>query len=127
MRRSTSAATRGQADDLDLLFEALANRHRREIVRAVGLQPHSISRLAQMRDLSLPAIHKHVTVLEDAGLVARRKIGRTNFLTLDRTSLAGVQDWLNQFHTYWGTQQETLDNYEAFLTRSPTTTDEETS
>jgi DNA-binding transcriptional ArsR family regulator len=115
------------ADSLDPVFEALASRHRREIVRAVALQPHSISQLAQMRGLSLPAIHKHIAVLEDAGLVTRRKVGRTNFLTLDRTPLAGVQDWLRQFHTYWGTSQATLENYETFLTRSPTTTDEETS
>jgi len=127
MRRSTGTATGSRADDLDLVFEALASRHRREIVREVGLQPQSISHLAVMRDLSLPAIHKHIAVLEDAGLVTRRKVGRTNFLTLDRTSLAGLQGWLSQFHTYWGTQQETLDNYESFLTRSQTTTDEEKS
>lgn len=127
MRQITGSATPDLADDLDPLFEALANRHRREIVRAVGLQPQSISQLAQMRDLSLPAIHKHITVLEGAGLVTRRKLGRTNFLTLDRTSLSGLQNWLDQFHTYWGTEQATLANYEAFLTRSPTTTDEETS
>lgn len=127
MLRSTGTSTDSYADEMDLVFEALANRHRREIVRALGLQPNSISHLALMRGLSLPAIHKHIAVLEDAGLVTRRKVGRTNFLTLDRTSLAGLQGWLSQFHTYWGTQQETLDNYESFLTRSPTTTDEETS
>jgi DNA-binding transcriptional ArsR family regulator len=113
-------------DSLDPVFEALASRHRREIVRAVALQPLSISHLAQMRELSLPAIHKHIAVLEDSGLVTRRKIGRTNFLTLDRAPLAGVQEWLSQFHTYWGSSQATLENYETFLTRSPTTTDEET-
>ncbi len=46
------------ADGLDGLFGALANGHRREMVRLLGLQPHSISRLADIRGLSLPAINK---------------------------------------------------------------------
>jgi predicted transcriptional regulator len=50
--------------NLDLLFGALANEHRREIIYSLGLQPSSISRLASLRGLSLPAIHKHITVLE---------------------------------------------------------------
>jgi DNA-binding transcriptional ArsR family regulator len=103
--------------DLDRVFEALANAHRREIIYVLGLQPYSIHHLAGMRGLSLPAIHKHIKILESAGMVNRRKIGRTNFLTLDRESLRGLQDWLGQYHAYWGTDKETLENYEAFLSR----------
>src|SRR5437870_7230462 len=101
--------------DLDRVFEALANAHRREIVYLLGLQPYSIHHLAKMRGLSLPAIHKHIKILESAGMVKRRKIGRTNFLTLDRESLRSLQDWLGEYHAYWGTEQETLENYEASL------------
>lgn len=89
-----------ESKDLDAIFEALANKHRRAIVYAVGLQPHSITQLAGMRDLSLPAIHKHIKILESAGLVVRRKMGRTNFLTLDPRSVQVLQDWLQQYHTY---------------------------
>jgi len=102
-------------DDLDRLFGALANRHRREMVHLLGLQPWSISRLAASRGLSLPAINKHVGVLEKAGLVRRRKLGRTTFLTLDRGSILTVQAWLGQYHAYWGTDKESLENYELFL------------
>ena len=102
---------------LDRVFEALANAHRREIVYVLGLQPYSIHHLAELRGLSLPAIHKHIKMLESAGVVQRRKIGRTNFLTLDRESLRSLQDWLGQYHAYWGTEKETLENYEAFLSR----------
>jgi DNA-binding transcriptional ArsR family regulator len=80
--------------DVDNVFEALANKHRREIIYLVSLQPCSISKLAFLRNLSLPAIHKHIEMLENAGMVTRRKIGQTNFLTLNRTSLRGLQDWL---------------------------------
>ena len=102
-------------DDLDRLFAALANPHRREMVQLLGLQPYSISRLAKIRGLSLPAINRHVGVLVGAGLVRRRKVGRTTFLTLDRASIRSLQAWLGRYHAYWGTEKETLENYEPFL------------
>ena len=103
--------------DLDILFEALANKHRREIIYVLSLQPASISQLASMRGLSLPAIHKHIKILEDADMVIRKKIGRTNFLSLNRNGLLALQDWLMQYHTYWGSNDETLDNYAQYLSR----------
>ncbi len=101
--------------DLDTLMTALANEHRREIVRFLGLQPASISRLAELRGLSLPAIHKHIKVLEQAGLVDRRKLGRTTFLALRRRALGVAWEWMGQFHPYWGNDRETLDNYAQYL------------
>ena len=103
------------SQNLDKIFEALANKHRREIVYFLGLQPYSISQLASMRHLSLPAIHKHIKILENAGLVLRKKTGQTNFLTLNRQSLRGLQDWLMQYHPYWGNDKETLANYYKYL------------
>lgn len=85
--------------DLDNVFEALAHKHRREIVYVLSLGPCSISKLAFLRNLSLPAIHKHIEVLEKAGLVTRRKIGQTNFLTLNPQALSGLQDWLIRINT----------------------------
>ena len=102
-------------NDLDRVFEALANGHRREIIYLLGLQPYSIHHLAEIRGLSLPAIHKHIRLLENAGIVRRRKIGRTNFLTLNRSAIRTLQDWLGQYHAYWGSEEETLENYEEFL------------
>lgn len=104
-------------DDLDATFNALANEHRRQMIHALALHPWSIGDLAEQRDLSLPAIHKHVKVLEGAGLIRRRKHGRTNFLALRRGALAGLQGWAGEFHTYWGNDEESLDNYVEFLGR----------
>lgn len=120
--RSEEAASRG---DLDRLFAALGNRHRREIVHLLGLQPSPISRLAAARRLSLPAMTKHVHVLEAAGLVTRRKVGRTTFLALERAAILELQAWLLQFHAYWGTGKETLANYERPLTGASTTEEED--
>ncbi len=102
--------------DLDMIFEALASKHRREILYALGLQPHSISQLASQQNLSLPAIHKHIKILEHAGMILRKKMKQTNFLALNKESLRGLQDWLMQFHTYWGSNMETLENYTEYLT-----------
>ena len=100
---------------LDRMFEAFAHKHRREIVYLLGLQPHSISKLASLRNLSLPAIHKHIKVLENADIIIRKKIGQTSFLSLNRKSLLGLQSWLNQYHTYWGNNKESLENYKHYL------------
>lgn len=101
--------------ELDRVFEALANEHRREIVYVLSLQPASIGSLASMRGLSLPAIYKHIKILEKGGFVIRRKFGRTNFLSLNRNSLRVLQDWLSQYHAYWGVNEETLENYSNYL------------
>lgn len=106
-------------DDLDRVLGALANHHRREIVRMLAFHPHSISQLAHRRGLSLPAINKHVAVLERAGLVTRRKTGRTTFLALGRKPIIELQAWLGEFHAYWGSEAEGLANYEAYLVNEP--------
>ena len=102
-------------DDLDRTLEALANPHRREIVHLLGLQPWAMARLARHRGLTLPAMTKHVGILERAGLVERRKQGRTNFLTLRRQPLIELQVWVGQFHTYWGADDATYENYAQHL------------
>ena len=107
------------ADHLSRVFDALANEHRREIIRLLALQPRSISQLADLRGLSLPAIHKHVRVLEEAAMVSRRKLGRTTFLALEREPLSRLQAWTGQFQPWWGTSAETLENYADALRRDP--------
>lgn len=101
--------------NLDKIFEALGNQHRREIIYALSFQPHSISQLAAMRHLSLPAIHKHIKILENAGLIIDKKSARTHFLTINRLALRSLQEWLLQYQPYWGNDKETLANYEEFL------------
>jgi len=105
------------SDDLSRLFDAMANVHRREMIRALAVQPRSISQLAESRGLSLPAMHKHVRVLEEAAMIRRRKVGRTNFLALEREPLRRLAAWVEQFHPWWGTDEESLENYVAFLSK----------
>jgi DNA-binding transcriptional ArsR family regulator len=97
--------------DLSSTLAALANDHRRTIVGELATQPRSISSLAQEIELSLPAIHKHIARLEEAGLLRRRKIGRTNYVTLEREPLQELQAWIGGFQPWWGTGDESLTNY----------------
>jgi DNA-binding transcriptional ArsR family regulator len=125
LTQKLSVMTKNQdPPDLDNAFEALANKHRREIIYVLSLQPCSISQLASMRNLSLPAIHKHIKILENGGMIIRKKIGRINFLALNRKSLHGLQDWLMQYQTYWGNDEETLENYTQYLSREPSKNEE---
>jgi DNA-binding transcriptional ArsR family regulator len=111
-------------DDLSPVFDALASEHRREIILHLASQPRSISQLAELRGLSLPAIHRHISVLEAAGMVRRRKLGRTNYLALEREPLSRLQAWTGLFHPWWGTDGETLANYVGALRRDPPSTKE---
>ena len=93
--------TTQSSQDLDNVFKALANKHRREIIYllSLSLEPYPIHKLAFLRNLSLPAIHKHIVILEKGGMVTRNKIGQTNFITLNRDSLSGLQYWLYRINT----------------------------
>ena len=96
---------------LDRVFTALANKYRRDIVYRLSLQPSSIAYLAHEIKLSLPAIHKHIRVLEKAQLLQRRKSGRSNFLALNRKGLIVHLKWAEQFNVQWGSDKESLENY----------------
>ena len=107
-------------DDLDEVFTALANRHRREVVVLLAERPASVQQVAARVGLTLPAIHRHVRVLETAHLVRRTKVGRVNLLALERSSLRRLQAWTGQLNPWWGTDAETLRNHAA--TKAPEAT-----
>ena len=101
----------GDEQMLDQVFAALGNGRRRQMIRTLSLHPASIAQLADEQGMSLPAIHRHVTALEEARLIQRRKAGRVNYLALSRVGLRAAQQWLGDFNAFWGSDSETLDNY----------------
>ncbi len=111
-------------DELSAVFDALANEHRRRIVRALAIKPASISELAASCNQSLPAIHKHIQVLERAELVRRRKVGRVNSLALQRAPLRSLQSWVDDFHPWWGDDSESLETYAAAFEHESSATKE---
>jgi DNA-binding transcriptional ArsR family regulator len=104
------------APELDTAFTALGHPKRRGMLHTLSFRPATVSQLAEEYDLSLPAIHRHIRVLEEARLIQRKKVGRVNFIALNRAGLRDAQEWMSQFRTEWGTDVETLENYAAYLT-----------
>lgn len=96
---------------LDKAFLALGNKKRRDIITSLALQPMTISQLANLYSLSLPAIHKHLKLMEGGQLIFRKKIGRSNYMVLSNESLAEAQIWLLKHQAHWGTSKASLENY----------------
>lgn len=96
---------------LDSVLDALSNQKRRGILHELSLRPDTISHLAQNFSLSLPAIHKHIRILEAAELIIRKKSGRTNFIALNPKTLGLAQRWIGQYQTQWGSSKASLTNY----------------
>lgn len=106
-------------EQLDAAYAALSHAARRAMVTTLAFRPATVSQLAEEHGQSLPAIHKHIRSLENAGLIQRRKVGRTNFVAVNRIGLAAAQAWLGQFRTEWGNDSETLENYISGLGQHP--------
>ncbi|HXW67296.1 MAG TPA: metalloregulator ArsR/SmtB family transcription factor [Thermoplasmata archaeon] len=97
--RSRSEADRALA--LDRLFGALADPTRRSLLARLALGPARVTDLARPYRMSLPAVSKHLRILEDAGLVARKVDGRVHRLRLTGGPLEAVEVWLDPFRSYW--------------------------
>jgi predicted transcriptional regulator len=97
--------------ELDIILNALANQKRRNILHTLALHPATITALGNNTGLSLPAIHKHIRVLESANLIIRKKAGRTNFIALNSRTLGIAQKWIIQYNTNWGNPEASLSNY----------------
>ncbi len=104
-----SARARRHADDrLDDVFHALADRTRRALLARLAHGPAPVGELAAPFDMSLPAVSKHLRVLEQAGLVSREKDGRVHRCSLAAEPLREVEQWLASYRTFWDETLEAL-------------------
>ncbi len=87
--------------DADLLFQALADATRRDIVRRTLDSPVSVSTLARAYPMSFAAVQKHVAVLERAGLVTKKQQGRERLVAADPAALRNAHDALDQLELTW--------------------------
>lgn len=88
-------------DRADALFGALADRTRRDILRRVLAGEHSVSRLAEHYPMSFAAVQKHVAVLEQAGLVTKRRVGREALASGDVEAVRSVASMLGEIEQVW--------------------------
>lgn len=95
-------------DRLDTTFHALADPTRRGMLANLALGEKSIGELARPFDMSFAGASKHVKVLEDAGLVSRRKVGRSHLCSLRAAPLAEADQWLKQWEKFWTVRLDRL-------------------
>lgn len=90
-----------QPTDIDRLLHALGDPTRRRIVEQLGSGPASVTAIATPLPMSLPAVVQHLQVLERAGLVSTRKVGRVRTCRLEAERLDTVEAWISARRQAW--------------------------
>jgi DNA-binding transcriptional ArsR family regulator len=109
-----------QPDQLDLMFQALADPGRRLMVERLSKGPASVSQLAEPLDMSLSAVVQHLQVLEASGLVRTEKVGRVRTCTIEPKALGQVEKWITDRRTQWERRLDRLGEYLAGQSDKPT-------
>lgn len=112
MPYATQQLSGANPEVLNVVFSALSDPTRRAIVDQLTSGEATMSQIASQFDMSLPGVSKHVSVLEDAGIVHRWRSGRVRRCRLDVERMSLANKWLAERTTYW---TDTLDNLANFV------------
>jgi DNA-binding transcriptional ArsR family regulator len=96
-------------DQLSVTFAALADPTRREILARLSEGDATVSELAEPFAISLPAISRHLKVLERAGLISRSRSAQWRFSTLQAEPLEAATNWMEQYRRFWDSRFDRLD------------------
>jgi DNA-binding transcriptional ArsR family regulator len=108
----SSLKSRNSSDDrLDLLFRALGDRTRRALLASLAEKPAMVTELAEPFAMSLPAVSRHIRVLERARLVVRHVDGRVHHCSLDLAPLKTVEAWIHNYRRFWEENLDALARY----------------
>jgi DNA-binding transcriptional ArsR family regulator len=102
---------------LDRTFAALADPTRRQILAHLARGDRRVTDLARPHDMSLPAVSKHLRVLENAGLLRRRRYGRVHEMQLNAEPLKKAAQWVEDYRKFW---EGSLDRLAAYLEKTNT-------
>jgi DNA-binding transcriptional ArsR family regulator len=100
--------------NLDATFAALADPTRRAILARLALGETSVTELAGPFEMSMPAISKHLKVLEKAGLIERGREAQTRPARLNPAALKNAADWIEEYRKFW---EQSFDRLDAYLRR----------
>ena len=98
-------------DRLSQIFGALANSTRRAILARLAEGEATVNELAEPFDMSLPAISKHIKVLERAGLITQGQKAQYRPCTIDVTPLQEISNWTEQYRHIWEARFDQMDDY----------------
>ncbi len=96
---------------LDSVFQALSDTTRRNILMRTRNSDETVSDLTAHYNMSMPAITKHLNVLEQAGLIVRRKEGRKRLCRAEPKNLTNAMEWLEYYQEFWNEQLESLKQF----------------
>ena len=96
---------------LDRTFAALADPTRRHILADLSGGDRCVTDLARPYRMSLPAVSKHLRVLERAGLIRRSRCGRVHRLKLEAAPMQQAQQWIEEYRRFWEESFDRLDEY----------------
>jgi DNA-binding transcriptional ArsR family regulator len=99
-------------DRLSTTFAALADPTRRAILARLASGEKSVNELAEPFDMSLPAVSKHLKVLERAGLIARGREAQWRPCRLEAAPLKDISNWVERYRRFW---EESFDRLDAYL------------
>ena len=102
--------------NLDHTFAALADPTRRAILARLSEGHATVGELAEPFDMSLPAVSKHLKVLQKAGLIERRRDGRNQICAVQAAPLQDADEWLARYRAFW---EGSLDSLAQFLETEP--------
>lgn len=108
---SKRIAKRQRVERLDLVFSALSDPTRRALLSRLAEGPGTISELAAPFKMSLPALSRHIRVLERARLIRRRVEGRVHRCWLFPEALSDIDQWLEGYRGFWGAALNSLAEY----------------
>jgi DNA-binding transcriptional ArsR family regulator len=97
--------------ELDRLFQALSDTTRRGILMRIREGDRTVNDIASQFDISLPAVSKHLSILERAGLLTRRKEGRKRICHVEPQQLHSATEWLEFYQSFWIEQLENLKQF----------------
>ena len=98
-------------DPLSLTFSALADPVRRQILKRLSLGDATVNELASPHEMSLPAISRHIKVLENAGLLSKTRHAQQRPCHLEVAPLHHAQEWMEQYKAFWDDRFDRLDDY----------------
>ena len=107
------------ADQLSVVFGALADPTRRAILARLADGPATVNELAEPFDVTLPAISKHLKVLERAGLISRGREKQWRPCRLEAEPLRAADEWMNRYRQFWESSFDKLDAHLRSLTKGP--------
>jgi DNA-binding transcriptional ArsR family regulator len=110
------------SETLNRTFAALANPTRRRILANLARGDKRVTHLARPHAMSLPAVSKHLRVLEKAGLLRRRRYGRVHEMQLDARPLKKAAQWVEEYRKFW---EGSLDRLAAYLEKTTKQTQKE--